>query len=100
VRALYRQPAVLVLDEATSALDPLNEQRVLRVVHRAAAEGMVVILIAHRLTTVREADRVVVLERGQVVAEGSHESLLLQEGPYARLWAHQLPDDQWALAGG
>jgi ATP-binding cassette subfamily B protein len=100
VRALYRQPAVLVLDEATSALDPANEQRVLHAVHRAAADGVVVILIAHRLTTVREADRIVVLERGQVVAEGSHESLMFQDGPYAKLWAHQLPNDQWALAGG
>lgn len=95
VRALYRDPAVLILDEATSALDVVNEGRVLDVVHRAAGSGTTVILIAHRLTTVRAADRIVVLERGRVVEEGGHDALMLGGGQYARLWEHNYP----AVAG-
>ncbi|MDB4899700.1 MAG: peptidase [Gemmatimonadetes bacterium] len=92
VRALYRDPAVLVLDEATSALDPVNERLVLDAVHRVGREGATIILIAHRLTTVQEADRVVVLERGRVVEEGDPGELLLRGGAYARLWSRQTPD--------
>jgi ATP-binding cassette subfamily B protein len=69
VRALYRDPAVLLLDEATSALDSSNEQMVLRAVRRVADEGVTVIMIAHRHTTIRSADRVIVLAGGRVAAE-------------------------------
>jgi ATP-binding cassette subfamily B protein len=65
------------------------------VVHRAAGSGTTVILIAHRLTTVRAADRIVVLERGRVVEEGGHDALMLGGGQYARLWEHNYP----AVAG-
>jgi ATP-binding cassette subfamily B protein len=91
VRALYREPAVLILDEATSALDPANERLVLGVVAGVAAAGTTVLLIAHRLSVVHAADRVVVLERGRLVAEGLHEELMRETETYRRLWADRLP---------
>jgi ATP-binding cassette subfamily B protein len=91
VRALYRDPAVLVLDEATSALDAANERLVLGMARRAAAAGTTVLLIAHRASVVRAADRVVVLERGRVVMEGCHDELLRETEAYRRILADQLP---------
>lgn len=98
VRALYREPAVLILDEATSALDSANEQLVRSVMHRAAEAGTTVIVIAHRLTTIFAADHIVVLAKGCVVEEGDHELLVEAGGPYARLWAQQNPVPRRALA--
>jgi ATP-binding cassette subfamily B protein len=97
VRALYREPAVLILDEATSALDSANEQLVRNVMHRAANRGTTVIVIAHRLTTIAAADHIVVLAKGRVVEEGDHEALVEAGGPYARLWSHQNPVERRAL---
>jgi ABC-type bacteriocin/lantibiotic exporter with double-glycine peptidase domain len=91
VRALYREPIVLILDEATSALDSTNEQYVLNIMHHAAATGMTVLMIAHRLTTIAAANHIVVLVGGRMVEEGDHELLMKADGPYARLWAHQNP---------
>ena len=99
VRALYRDPAILVLDEATSALDAANERLVLAMVRRVAESGTTVVLIAHRLSVVQVADRVVVLERGRVVADGRHEALVREGGAYRRLWADQLPATE-AMAWG
>lgn len=73
VRALYRNPAVLVLDEATSALDPSNEQLVLDLVRRVADAGTTVIVIAHRSTTLRVADHIVTLARGKVMETATRE---------------------------
>jgi ATP-binding cassette subfamily B protein len=92
VRALYRDPSVLILDEATSALDSANEQLVLDAMHRAADSGATVIVIAHRLTTVRAAHHIVVLAKGRVMEEGDHPFLVEAGGVYARLWAHQNPE--------
>jgi ATP-binding cassette subfamily B protein len=92
VRALYRDPSVLILDEATSALDSANERLVLDAMHRAADSGTTVIVIAHRLTTVRAAQHIVVLAKGRVVEEGDHQFLIEAGGAYARLWAHQNPE--------
>ena len=83
-RAILRDPAVLLLDEATSALDAESEQ----VVQQALAtlsRGRTTIVIAHRLATVRKADRIVVIDAGQIVATGSHNTLIRQGGIYARL---------------
>jgi ABC-type bacteriocin/lantibiotic exporter with double-glycine peptidase domain len=91
VRALYREPAVLILDEATSALDSANEQLILDVMHRAAASGTTVIVIAHRLTTIAAADHIVVLAAGRVVEQGDHDTLIEASGAYAQLWARQHP---------
>ena len=91
VRALYREPAVLILDEATSALDSANEQLILDVMHRAAASGTTVIVIAHRLTTIAAAHHIVVLAAGRVVEQGDHDTLVEAGSVYAQLWARQHP---------
>ena len=88
-RVLLKNPRVLVLDEATSALDTVNE----RIVQRAlddARSGRTTIAIAHRLSTVVDADVIHVLRAGQVVESGTHAQLLGLGGEYARLFAEQL----------
>jgi ABC-type multidrug transport system fused ATPase/permease subunit len=88
-RVFLKDPAVVVLDEATSSLDNESE----RLVEEAMEEllrGRSTLIIAHRLRTVRRADRVLVLERGQVVEEGTHEELLGQAGLYGRLYQAEL----------
>lgn len=87
-RALITNPRILIFDEATSALD-YESERVIQENMRAMCEGRTVFVIAHRLTTVRHADRIVVVEAGQIVENGSHESLLLQKGYYAKLFDYQ-----------
>lgn len=86
VRALYREPSILILDEATSALDSTNERLVLDVVHRTASAGATVIMIAHRLSTVRAAHHTVMLEQGRVAEQGEPATLTAAGGAYARLW--------------
>ncbi|WP_245284123.1 peptidase domain-containing ABC transporter [Bradyrhizobium sp. Cp5.3] len=88
-RALYRDPQVLILDEATSSLDSLAEAFALRLVEDLRRAGKIVIIISHRLSTICRADKIVVLDKGRVVAEGRHADLLAHEGTYARLWRAQ-----------
>jgi ATP-binding cassette, subfamily B, bacterial len=93
-RAVLRNPRILILDEATSALDAESEALVQEALERVM-QGRTVFIIAHRLTTVRRADRIVVLEQGRVVESGTHAELLNQTGGssrYARFYARQLPD--------
>ena len=85
-RTILRNPPILVLDEATSALDTRTERLVQEALERLA-EGRTTIAIAHRLSTVRDADQIIVLDRGHVVETGTHEELLSAGGRYAELVA-------------
>jgi ATP-binding cassette subfamily B protein len=91
-RALVRDAPILLLDEATSALDAENE-RLVQAALDQAMEGRTTIVIAHRLATVLRADRIVVMEDGKVVQEGTHQALIAQGGLYARLAALQFRTD-------
>ncbi|RRR98247.1 ABC transporter ATP-binding protein [Glycomyces terrestris] len=83
-RALVRDPRILLLDEATSALDPEAEELVKEALGRLM-RGRTTLVVAHRLSTIRQADRIVVLERGRIVEQGSHPDLLAAGGRYARM---------------
>ncbi len=87
-RAMLKNAPILVLDEATSALDSESEVAIQKALH-TLMEGKTVIAIAHRLSTLREMDRIVVLEQGRVVEDGTHEQLKSAGGLYQRLWEHQ-----------
>ncbi len=88
-RALFGNPRILIFDEATSALDYESEAAIQANMARIC-QGRTVIVIAHRLSAVRHAHRIVVMERGRIVEEGSHDSLVRQQGGlYAHLWALQ-----------
>ena len=90
-RALYRDPEVLILDEATSALDSASEQYVHRMVEWLRENNKTIILIAHRLSSVLKADKIVVLDKGIVVEEGLHDELIGKQKYYYELWRQQFP---------
>jgi ATP-binding cassette subfamily B protein len=90
-RALLRHPTLLVFDEATSALDSLTEEEIGRTVRELSGSRQhITVLIAHRLSTILHADRIFVLERGQVAEAGRHAELLAQKGLYYAMWRQQI----------
>jgi ATP-binding cassette subfamily B protein/subfamily B ATP-binding cassette protein MsbA len=84
-RAILRNPSLLICDEPTAALDPATESELMNSIERLA-KGRTTILIAHRLSTVRRADRILVLHRGELVEAGTNRELLAAGGLYSRLW--------------
>ncbi|MBX2922376.1 MAG: ABC transporter ATP-binding protein [Chitinophagaceae bacterium] len=90
-RALLRNPRLLIFDEATSALDSLTEEEVTNTIKQVSSQrNQITILIAHRLSTIMHADRIYVLERGEIVETGTHESLIGEKGLYYAMWRQQI----------
>ncbi len=90
-RALLRKPNLLIFDEATSSLDSLTEEEITNTIRKISSlKEQISILIAHRLSTIMHADRIYVLERGDVVETGTHESLLAEKGLYYAMWRQQI----------
>lgn len=87
-RAILKNAPIILLDEATASLDPENEAEIQKAIDRLV-RGRTVIVVAHRLKTVQHADRIVVLDHGRIVEQGSHDELLSSNGLYARLWRRQ-----------
>src|SRR3569623_1525136 len=96
-RTLRKDPPILILDEATSALDSRTESEIMETLE-ATERGRTTIVIAHRLSTVGDADQIVVLDAGQVAERGTHAELLRKRGLYADMWARQAQEREEALA--
>lgn len=88
-RAVYKNPEFLFFDEATNSLDANNEQEIMEKLHHFY-KGKTVVVVAHRLSTVRDADKIVVLDQGKIVEEGTHEDLVKLKGLYFNLVRKQL----------
>ena len=90
-RALLRKPHLLIFDEATSSLDSLTEEEITDTIREISSQkNQITILIAHRLSTIMHADRIYVLEKGDVVETGSHDTLLEEKGLYYAMWRQQI----------
>lgn len=90
-RALYRDPEILLLDEATASLDSCAESHIHRVILDLRDQGKTILLISHRLSTVRYADKIVVMHKGKIIEQGSHDTLYAQKGKYFSSWQKQMP---------
>lgn len=90
-RALYKDPEILILDEATSSLDSASEEYVQKAVKSLVDKGKTVIIIAHRLSTVMNADKIIVLKEGKLIEQGTHKQLFDKKGAYYKLWKYQFP---------
>jgi ABC-type multidrug transport system fused ATPase/permease subunit len=87
-RAIVRQPRVMILDEPTASLDSTTEAEVMRTLWKVM-EGRTTLIISHRLALVRPLDRIIVIDKGRIVEEGSHDELMGRGGLYAELWDEQ-----------
>ena len=84
-RAFFKDADILIMDEPSSALDPIAEYNLNKAMHEAAGDKTV-FYISHRLSTTRDADRIIMLEKGRIIEEGSHDELLKKNGKYAEMW--------------
>ena len=97
-RALLRHPHLLIFDEATSSLDSLTEESITDTIRKLSAErAQITIMIAHRLSTIIHATKIYVLEKGQIIEKGTHESLLLEKGLYYAMWRQQIGERRAAV---
>jgi ATP-binding cassette subfamily B protein len=94
-RVVLKDPAILILDEATSSLDSVTEDEVQSALEEAS-RGRTTIVVAHRLSTIANADQIVVLEAGRIVERGTHAALIARDGLYADLWKRQAEEPQIA----
>jgi len=90
-RALYKDPEILIFDEATSSLDSISEVSVQKTINLLKENGKTIILIAHRLSTVMRADNIIVMNKGKVIENGSHTTLMNRKESYFNLWRQQVP---------
>ncbi len=99
-RALLRNPHLIIFDEATSALDSLTEEEISKTIREISLrKDLITIMIAHRLSTVMHADKIYVLERGNIVESGKHEELLEMKGLYFAMWRQQIGEREFVLNG-
>lgn len=98
-RALLRRPTLMVFDEATSALDSLTEEEITDTIREVSKnQRHITIMIAHRLSTIMHADRIYVLEQGQIIEEGHHAGLLAEKGLYYAMWRQQIGERKQSLS--
>ncbi|RYU91980.1 peptidase domain-containing ABC transporter [Mucilaginibacter terrigena] len=96
-RALYRDPEILILDEATSSLDSESESHVQNAVALLREQQKTIIIIAHRLSTVMNADKIIVLQTGKLMEEGTHHELMKTRGQYYKMWQKQFPSEEMVM---
>jgi ABC-type transport system involved in Fe-S cluster assembly fused permease/ATPase subunit len=96
-RVVLKDPAILILDEATSSLDSATEAEVQSALQEAS-RGRTTIVVAHRLSTIADADQIVVLDEGRIVERGTHAALIAKDGLYADLWKRQAEEPQSVAA--
>ena len=97
-RAIVKDAPIIVLDEATAFADPENEYLIQKAFEKLM-QGKTVIIIAHRLSTVRSADKIIVMEKGRLVEEGRHDQLVASGGRYARMWSNYTQAIDWKISG-
>ena len=96
-RAILKDAPIVVLDEATAFADPENEQLIRKALAHLT-QGKTVLMIAHRLTTVQDADSIVVVDNGKIVEQGTHKELLSREKQYHRMWNEYQQSVSWKLS--
>lgn len=98
-RAILKDAPIVIFDEATSAADPENEDRIQAALNKLI-KGKTVIVIAHRLSSIVNANKIAIIDKGKVVAEGTHESLLESSNIYENMWNAHIGSEEWTISGG
>ncbi len=98
-RAILKDAPIVIFDEATSAADPENEDKI-QVALNKLIKGKTVIVIAHRLSSITDANKIVIIDRGKAVVQGTHQSLLEESTTYQKMWSAHIGADEWTITGG